>query len=120
MDYQPKQSGQVKVEVKLFRFKGSLTTQEILAKMDAEGYRPAELFELLAFGAKYPEKQRKFTIVALGTSASRNGFTYIPCLTGGTDHRYLETTWGHEKNEPWEHVERERFLAIKKSLPSSS
>ncbi len=120
MDYQPEQSGQVEVEAKLFRFKSSLTTQEILAKMDAEGYRPAELFELLAFGAKYPGKQREFTIVALGTSVPRYGFTYIPCLTGGTDHRYLETTWGHEKNEPWEHVERERFLAIKKSQLSNN
>jgi hypothetical protein len=120
MDYQPKQSGQVEVEAKLFRFKGSLTLQKILAKMDAEGYRPAELFELLAFGAKYPEKQRKFTIVALGTSASRHGFINIPCLTGETTLRYLETTLGHKENEPWEYVERDRFLAIKKSQLSKS
>lgn len=118
MDYQPEQSGQVVVEAKLFRFLHSITAREIIAKMDAEGYRPAELFELLAFGAKYPERQRKFTIVALGTQASKSGLTEYPCLTGACEHRYLEATW--PAKETWGHPERDRFLAIKKSQPSNT
>ncbi len=43
------------------------STKEIIAEMNRCNLRPATLPELLAFGAKYPDIQRQFPIVALGS-----------------------------------------------------
>lgn len=42
-----------------------------LKQMEAAGCRPANVIELLAFGAQYPEKQRDAGIVALGSKVVR-------------------------------------------------
>ncbi len=44
------------------------TTRNIEDQLDDMGYRSATLPELLAVGAKFPELQRQFPIVALGSS----------------------------------------------------
>ncbi len=43
------------------------TAWAVLAEMDHLGLRPALFPELLAFAVKYPDEQRKFRIVALGS-----------------------------------------------------
>jgi len=118
-DHTTEKSGKDKIEVKLLCFRGLLTTEKILSKIDKKGYRPAEVFELLAFGAQHPELQRKFTIVALGTSAHQHRHSYTPCLTGSTTIRRLETLFNLEK-EPCQWTDRYRFLVVKKSLPTNT
>ena len=44
----------------------SSPTDQILLRLDIRGLRPATAAELLALGAKYPDLQRQFPIVALG------------------------------------------------------
>ncbi len=46
------------------------STDEVLAEMDRRGLRPALYEELLGFAEKYPDEQRKFPIVALGSRAT--------------------------------------------------
>lgn len=48
-------------------FNRNIESDTALAELDKMGLRPATLPELLAFGAKYPDKQREFPIVALGS-----------------------------------------------------
>ncbi|MBI4991797.1 MAG: hypothetical protein HZB99_01095 [Candidatus Harrisonbacteria bacterium] len=53
--------------LELVYFDQALTSKEVLKELDKRGLRPAEFHELLAFGVKYPEEQRKYIIVALSS-----------------------------------------------------
>lgn len=70
------------------------STDEILAEMDRLGFRPALYEELLAFGRQYPDEQRKYPVVALGStwviSSGRRG---VAVLFGGGSGRYLSLGW---------------------------
>lgn len=51
----------------LKHFGKDMSTDAVLKALDAEGLRPATMSELLALGAQYPELQRQFPIIALGS-----------------------------------------------------
>lgn len=53
-------------ELRTFNFGRDVDLSEIPGLMAADGYEPADPIELLNYGAKYPEEQRKHPIVALG------------------------------------------------------
>jgi len=57
----------VELDPELVHYGKSMESDDIVRDMDSRGLRPGTLAELLAFGAKYPEKQREFPIVALGS-----------------------------------------------------
>ena len=82
------------VEMKLFHFNRIITPDQAIQEMDKEGYRPAELPELLAYAKANPDEQRKYPIVGLG-SVWRNfsGDRYVPCLYGVGDGRGLGLGW---------------------------
>lgn len=56
-------------------------------------WQPAETEHLLAFGAKYPEEQRKFPIIALGSVGKVVGARYVPYLRKGGSERDLDVDW---------------------------
>lgn len=60
------QKGKVKLTVELISLCHRVSTEEALKELDQMGYRPAELLELLALGAQYPNLQTG-PIVALGS-----------------------------------------------------
>jgi len=68
------------------------------------------LHEFLAFGAKYPEVQRKCSVVGLG-SVWRDGKSYrnVPCLYTASEGRYLDLRWW---DDAW--YSHSRFAAIRK------
>lgn len=69
--FQTKQKGKKEVEAVLygpFR-EEEVTPKEIIAEMEKDGYRPAELGELLVFAKKYPESVLKTEVFALGSVA---------------------------------------------------
>ena len=75
-NFPTKRSGKMKTEINLIHFDRSISSEEVLKELDKMGYRAAELYELLTFGARYPDVQREFPVVALGSvwqspSASR-------------------------------------------------
>lgn len=65
--FSTERKGIVEVFVELIHFNRNISTDKALAELDKMGYRPAELQELLALGEKYPDLQREFPIIALGS-----------------------------------------------------
>jgi len=116
-----------KVVMKLFRFNKhtisatdgkanrELKIRDITAalkKMDTSGYRPATIFELLSFATAYPEAQKQFKIVAIGSFWRNDDVDYLgmPCLGQGFDKRkHLDLTWF---DTPWN--SKWLFLAARK------
>lgn len=66
-NFPTERAGQCEIELKLFHFNKAMTSEDVIKEMDKQGYRPAELSELLALGAKHPDEQRKYPIIALGS-----------------------------------------------------
>ena len=87
-------SGQADLEIYLMRFGGRMTSEEVVDALSKKGMRPAELREFLAFGATYPEMQRKFSIVGLGSVwRDKKGYKNVPCLYMASEGRYLDLHW---------------------------
>jgi len=60
-------SGQAALEIVLVRFEQRMKSEDILQELGKEGLRATELPEFLAFGATYPDVQRKFSVAGLGS-----------------------------------------------------
>lgn len=60
-------SGTVEMDAVLVHLGRNATTDEVICELDTRGLRPATMFELLVFGAMFPEKQREFPIVEFGS-----------------------------------------------------
>src|SRR3989344_3093633 len=71
------------IVVELVHFDRSISSETAVAEMAKRGLRPATLTELLAYGAAFPEDQRKFQIVALGIEALLGGSRIVSCIGGG-------------------------------------
>ena len=98
------------VEVHLVHFNRMISTQDALNELDRQGLKPADLHTLLSLGAKYPDLQREFPIVALGSVwRNRDGRRGVPCLDGHGSERDLCLYW---IDSDW--VEIYRFAAVRK------
>jgi hypothetical protein len=103
-------SGQAALEVVLVRFEHRMRSEEVLHELDKEGLRAAELPEFLAFGAKYPDVQRKFSVAGLGSVwRDRRGYRNVPCLYEASEGRYLDLHWW---DDAW--YSHTRFVAVPK------
>ena len=105
-----KRVGKAETKVELLHFDRSISSEEALKEMDKMGYRPAEAHELLAFGAKYPDVQREFPLVALGSVWRRlGGRRRVVCLRRSDAARDAGLHWfGHGWRALW------RFAAVRK------
>jgi hypothetical protein len=100
----------VEVSAKLFHFSRDISSDDAISEMDKAGYRPATLMELLVLGILFPELQRQFPIVALGsvwrpTSDGR----CVPYLDGSGSGRGLGLGWF---DDGW--YADYRFLGVRK------
>lgn len=99
-------------KTKLFHFNCSVATEQIEAAIKKEGYEPAAIEQLLAFGLENPEEQRKYPIVALGSSwVDPVGYRGVPYLGEGASGRSVHLYWvvpGYLRGEYY------RFLAVGK------
>ena len=78
----------------LVRFEQRMTSEDVLRKLGDEGLRAAELPEFLAFGAAYPDVQRKFSVVCLGSVwKDRKGARNVASLYTASEGRYLDLHW---------------------------
>ena len=73
-------TGVATCEARLFRFGPAVSSETAAEAIEKEGWQLGKIEHLLAFGAGYPEEQRKFTIIALGSSARVLGVRYVPYL----------------------------------------
>lgn len=108
-------SGCSSVEVQIFDFEGEfLRASAILEILESAGLRPAELRELLALGAQYPEKQREGPIVAL----SANDEGEVAYLAEILDEREVNSCFsGLDEDNPrarFDWPPQFRFLAVPK------
>ena len=98
------------VDVQLVHFNRIVSTEEALKELDNQGLRAIDLHELLSIGAKYPNLQREFPIVALGSVwQDRYGPRYVPYLDGLGSERDLHLSW---VGDDWS--ELCRFAAVRK------
>ncbi|MBU2566378.1 hypothetical protein KKG46_02340 [Patescibacteria group bacterium] len=103
-------SGTVAYEARLFCFNDYLSGDEARKRIEEEGYYPAEIQHLLAFGAAYPEAQLECVIYALGTLWKENEEAVSACLrlTQGSKDRELAYMLDN-KYLRWVH-----FLAVRR------
>lgn len=97
---------------KPFHFNRVMTTSQVEKAIRAEGYEPDPIEKLLAYGAKNPEEQRKYPIVALGSSwVNPRGYRFVPYLFESGRERGVYLNWGGPENQ-WD--ENCRFLGSRK------
>jgi len=102
--------GQAELEIVLVRFERRMASEDVVRELDEEGLRAAELHEFLAFGAKYPEVQGKFSVVGLGSVwRDQKSYRNVPCLYTASEGRYLDLRWW---DDAW--YSHSRFAAIRK------
>jgi hypothetical protein len=110
------QHGQAQLEIILIRFELRMTSENVLNELDKQGLRPAKLPEFLAFGAAYPEVQRSFSVVGLGSECmDRRGYRSVPCLYEASEGRYLDLHWW---DDGW--YSYSRFAAVRKEKTANS
>ena len=86
------------------------TTAEVLAYMDKLGLRPARIEELLALGEKYPNIQRDYPFVALGSVwVDSSRYRGVPYLYRYGSKRDLNLNWD-ETGNTWNDICR--FVAV--------
>jgi hypothetical protein len=103
-----KGSGSVETSFELVHFNRNIESDEAVKEMAKRGLRPADLAELLAFGAAFPEEQRKYPIVELGSVARIGGSRYVACLYRDDSRRSLSLLrWGGSWDADY------RFLAVR-------
>ncbi len=109
-DFPTKRKGTAEVALDLIHFPLDISIENVLRELDETGYRPAEPHELLAFGEKYPDIQKKFPIVALASVWQRPGkVRRVPSLDWNGSQRTLNLIW---LGSAWS--ERSRFAAVRK------
>lgn len=98
------------VSAKLFHFNRGISSDDVISEMDKAGYRPATLMELLVLGFLFPELQRQFPIVALGSVWHDAGdYRLVPYLDVYGYKRELDLSWfGRDWDAPC------RFLGVRK------
>ncbi|PIR97979.1 MAG: hypothetical protein COT89_01875 [Candidatus Colwellbacteria bacterium CG10_big_fil_rev_8_21_14_0_10_42_22] len=93
-NFPTKKKGKKQVVVELIHLNRSVSTDDALKELDKMGMRPAELHELLALGQMYPELQREFPVVALGSVwQNPNGNRYVSYLSRDDSERNLYLDW---------------------------
>ncbi len=93
----------------------SMTTKEVLAFLDEQGYRAATFVELLYWWLANPDKQLVCMVVALGYSV----YNAVPYIEGCTaKKRHINLMQLHERGiAPWGTTFR--FAAVRKPAPNS-
>lgn len=80
---------QVEEEIIVLHFNRDIGSEAVIAEMAKLGLEPARLEHACAFGKKYPDVQREYPIVFLGSSCLVDGHRHVPCLYGYDSLRRL-------------------------------
>lgn len=87
-------SGKVDTKLHLVHLNREATTKEVEAYLNTIGLQPAKIEHLLALGEKYPNLQREYSIIALGTVwVNRDGDHHVPFLRRSGLGRDLSLYW---------------------------
>lgn len=102
LHFPAERKGTVEVVMEIIQYdKEQTEPDEVIRDLNSRGMRPATIAELLAFGAAYPDMQRKFPIVALGSVwwgwHGRGGVAY---LIGSASRRDLRLEFWDQRRLP--------------------
>src|SRR5262245_15280609 len=99
--------GKKTFRTKLFHFGRNISSEDAVAAMEKENFAPATHVHGLAFGATFPDEQRTYPIVCLGSSARVHFSRSVVCLHGGDAYRGLDLyVWDGDWDDYW------HFLAV--------
>ncbi len=91
----------------------SLSSEDAKSSAEVDGWVVAEAEHVLAFGATFPDVQRKFTVIALGSVCTVRGSRCVLVLWYVRGERYLDLGgWGGTWYSDY------RFLRVRKVKPS--
>jgi hypothetical protein len=97
-----KGTGTKRFRAKLFNFGRFISSEGALAAIEHEGFTPGSHVHGLAFGAAFPEEQRKYPIACLGSSAQVLDGRVVVYLGMVGDKRGLHlTNWNDGWNDQW-------------------
>ena len=88
-----KGEGKVEFEGRYFHFNRTTSSKNAIAAMKEAGWEPANIEHLLVLGEKYPDEQRKFPIIGLGSVAKVYGNRSVPVLNKDDSERHLYLPW---------------------------
>ena len=92
--FSTKRKGIADIKIELIHFQSKKNTKQVLQELRKNGLRPADIIEILTFGAKYPKEQVKYPIVARGSMwIGSCGGHFVPCLRTGSKGRYVDLYW---------------------------
>lgn len=92
------------LRIVLFHFGRVMDSDEVVAIMKREGFRPAKIEELLALGEAHPNLQKEFPIVGLGSVwQDRDGLRHVPHLYKLGSKRYLYLYWFEYRSNAYCH-----------------
>ena len=80
-------------EWKLFHFDRSISSEDAIRLIKEDAYEPAAIGHILAFGEKYPEEQRRYPIIGLGSVAEVHLSRDVPALWHDRGERKLDLSW---------------------------
>lgn len=100
-------------ELKLFHFARNISSEDIVRLIRDDGFEPARIGEVLAFGRAFPEVQRLHPVVGLGSTADIDGKTSAPALWFDGVGRTIDLIW---LDGDWHR--NYRFLAVRGTLPA--
>lgn len=105
--------GKKEVSIKLFNFDCKISSEDAIFEMKKDGYRPANLIELLVLGSLFPELQRQFPIVALGSISQKieSEDDYVCCVPYLSANDSWREIFIHWFILDWDN--RYRFLGVK-------
>ncbi|MFA5942353.1 MAG: hypothetical protein WC798_01635 [Candidatus Paceibacterota bacterium] len=112
--------GIAEFEARYFHSNRNISSEDAVKEIesaDAENpWMPAKIEHVLSHGATFPEEQRKFPIIGLGSVAGVVGSRSVPCLFGDGSERRLDLGWWRSGCGVW--GSRFRSLAVRKvSVP---
>ena len=111
--------GKVEFEDTIFHFDRDISSEdvvkEIIATDSKNPWEPGKTENILAYGAKNPEEQRKFLIVGLGSVGEVRGYRSVPYLFRSDSRRRLDLLWW---DGDW--GASCRFLAVRKKVSQVS
>lgn len=87
-------TGIVDAEIILVHFDCCIESDGAVRELNEMGLKPALIEYLLALGAKHPDLQREYPIVALGSVwVRRHDHRYVSYLVGSSRRRDLHLRW---------------------------
>lgn len=83
--------GVVEFDACYFHFNRDIESEDAVKGIEAAGWSVAKIEHLLSYGKTFPEEQRKYSIVGLGSVGDRG----VPCLDEGGTGRCIVLGWWH-------------------------